>query len=103
MTYYHNLTDPNHSQSPHNEKRKNIKVIYCFRTRVFPSEYKELPGQSPQLGNTGIYTPSKASPIWDFYLLGNILGVYIPYCPVEDYVMTALRTQPNPTKRTHLI
>ena len=33
-------------------------------------EFSELPCQSPQLGNTGKYTASRAGPIWKNPVLG---------------------------------
>ena len=54
--------------------------------------FKDLPCQSPQLGNTGKYMPSRAGPIQDFSVLGQLYWAYIiPYCPVRDSVVAALR------------
>ena len=48
--------------------------------------------KSPQLGNTGKYTPSRASPIRDLSVLGQLNWIYIfPYCPVEVSGISALR------------
>ena len=80
------------SQSPNNGILKPNGVIYPSRQSVFPSESEELPHQIPQLGNTGKYRPSRASPIRDFSVLGQLYWAYIiPYCPVEDSVVAALR------------
>ena len=49
-----------HSQSPNNGLLKYNGGIYPPRQNVFPNESLDLPRQSPQLGNTGKYTPSRA-------------------------------------------
>ena len=81
-----------HSQSPNNGLQKNNGGIYPSRESVFLSESEELTRQSPQLGNTGKYTPSRADPIRDISVLGQLYWLYIiPYCPAEDSVVAALR------------
>ena len=74
------------------EYLKTTLVIYPFRQSVFSSEFLELPCQSPLLGNTVKYTPSRASPIQTFPVLGQLYWAYIlPYCPVEDSGVAALK------------
>ena len=81
-----------HSQSPNNGLLKYNGEIYPTRQSVFPSESLDLPRQSPQLGNTGKYVPSRAGPIRDFSVSGQLYWAYIiPYCPVGDSVVAALR------------
>ena len=81
-----------HSQSPNNGLLKYNGEIYPPRQSVFPSESLDLPRQSPQLGNTGKYLASRAGPIRDFSVLGELYWAYIiPYCPVGDSVVAALR------------
>ena len=63
-----------HSQSPNNELLKNNGGICHPRQIVFPSESQKLPRQSPQLGNRGKYTPSRASPFQTMELaIGSIM------------------------------
>ena len=54
------------------EYRKTTRVIYPLRQNVLLSEFIELPCQSPNLGNMGKYTPTRASSLQTFPVLGQL-------------------------------
>ena len=78
-THYMLQKNINHCQLPTNGiwRKKTSLVVWPSRQSLFPIELSVLPCQSPLLGNTGKYTPSRASPILTFLVLGQLNQAYI--------------------------